>query len=299
MHTVLGLSLDSDHFAWVLVDATDGTVLDHDALTLHADPELAGEVARSAHAIAENCGFQVDRIRVTWTVAAAHDGLRLRTRLGHLGFGDIESVPIADAKAVPIDTLIDTVPTGITPRLVLAYGAAMAVAHPGETVTKHPAVGPIPQQRTSSRRRAISALLGSAAAAVLGLLCLSAGAGPETHPGIDTTSGPTSGDVGWVAVPVPPPAATAATTRKVVGTPSNAEPPSSPTAQHAFAHLDAAPTTAVQATAEPVRQPHLSGTAHLFSTAHAPGTMPGPVQVVDAAPEPDLTEIAQAFAALP
>ncbi|MGD9619522.1 MAG: hypothetical protein AB7G47_04435 [Mycolicibacterium sp.] len=302
MHTVLGLSLDTDDFAWVLVDVTDGVLLDHDALKLRSDPERAVEVVRSAHAIAENCGFDVDRVRITWTRTTTRDGMRLRARLGCLDMGDIEAVPLAHASEVPIDAPIEGAATGIPPTLALAYGAAVAPAPP-RTDTEGPAVSPIPAKGVRPRRRAVAALLGSAAAALFGLLCLSAGAGPESPPPAAATAGPPPAAVGWEAVPAPASAGTAAT-RKVVAVPTHAE-QWSPSAVQSYAQVDAVPAAAVQTVPEPVRQSHLSGTAHLSSPehlsspTHSLGRLPGPVEVVDTAPALDLTQIAQAFTALP
>ncbi|MGB0971739.1 MAG: hypothetical protein ACPGVG_12365, partial [Mycobacterium sp.] len=171
MHTVLGLSLTSDEVAWVLWDPAGGTVVDHDALALDGDAEIAGAFARSAHTLGRACGFDVDHVRLTWTPEAAHDGLRLRTQLSSLGFGKVEVVPMACAAAVSVDPEA----TGVTARLALAYGAALAAPHTDEEVTA-PAIPQIPQRSRLARRRIASSLLGAAAAAALGVLSLSAGA---------------------------------------------------------------------------------------------------------------------------
>ncbi|MCH9734015.1 MAG: hypothetical protein K0U78_05610, partial [Actinomycetia bacterium] len=131
MHTVLGLSLTSDDVAWVLLDPADGTILDHDVLKLAGDVEIAGTFARSAHSIGRACGFDVDHVRLTWTSEAAHDGLRLQTRLESLGFGEVEVVPMACVMTVPVDPE----ETGVTARLALAYGAARAVLDTDEDIT--------------------------------------------------------------------------------------------------------------------------------------------------------------------
>ncbi|MEE9243142.1 MAG: hypothetical protein V3U55_03690, partial [Mycobacterium sp.] len=174
MHTVLGLSLTSDDVAWVLWDPAGGTVLDHDALALDGDAELAGAFARGAHALCRACGFDVDHVRLTWTREAARDGSRLRTQLGSLGFGEVEVVPMACAAAVSVDPEAN----GVTARLALAYGAALAAPHADEVITA-PGIQQIPQRGRLARRRIASSLVGAAAAAALGLLSLYSGATPQ------------------------------------------------------------------------------------------------------------------------
>ncbi|HEY9264686.1 MAG TPA: hypothetical protein VIQ11_08795, partial [Mycobacterium sp.] len=101
MSAVLGLSLTSDDIVWALVDA-DGALLDHDALDADVADETAGDAASSAHAIARAIGVEIDRVRLTWNAEVAHAGLRLRTRLQHLGFDHVEAVPTAAAMAAPV-----------------------------------------------------------------------------------------------------------------------------------------------------------------------------------------------------
>ena len=165
MRTVLGLSLNSNEVAWVLVDAAAGTVLDHDVLEFHADAEIAGTAARGAHVIARTCGFEVDRVRLTWSSDATEDGLRLRTRLETQGFSDVEAVALACAMAV----IVAPEAMDMAPRSALAYGAALAPVSPGEAITV-PVVQRIPARSRLHRRRIVSAVLGVAAAAVLGVL---------------------------------------------------------------------------------------------------------------------------------
>ena len=131
MRTVLGLSLNSNDVAWMLVDAAAGTVLDHDVLEFHADAEIAGAAARGAHAIARACGFEVDRVRLTWSSDAGADGLRLRTRLETLGFSHVEAIPLACAMAV----IVAPEAMDMAPRSALAYGAALAPVSPSEAIT--------------------------------------------------------------------------------------------------------------------------------------------------------------------
>ncbi|MCH9700881.1 MAG: hypothetical protein K0U76_05745 [Actinomycetia bacterium] len=287
MHTVLGLSLTSDDVAWALVDATDGTVIDHDALEWHGDSEIADSAARSAHAIATACGFDIDRVRITWTAEAGREGLLLRTRLRRLGFGDIQPVPMACATKV----LIDPEKTSIAPRLALAYGAAMAIAGPSEAVS-----APVTQRFSArgrlSRRRLVSAGLGVAAAVALGIVCLSAGAAPQFHPPSVTAEGDVPSGAGWATVPVPSGAAVARA-HKVVETPSSVESPSTAAVQ-TYVPVRAVAPTAANPIPAPTAVPHLSGA---FPAA---GPVPGVTDSTPAAaPEPDIADVVDALVALP
>ena len=285
MRAILGLSLKSGEVAWVVLDAADGTVVDHDALDLPADSELAASAARSARVIARACGFEVDRVRLAWTDEAASAGRRLRTRLGVLGFGEIEVVPMACAAAVPVDPEA----TAITPRLALAYGAALAVARPDKAITA-PAVQQISDRSRLPRRRIKSAVFGAAAAAALGLLCLSAGAAPQPPAPAATTEAFGPASTGMATVPAPTDVA-ATPVRKVVASPPSAEQYSAVPAQ---AHIPApaAPAAAPEPTAA-AELPHLSG------ARHAMGPMPGPAEVFAISPGPDMTELINVFTALP
>src|SRR6478672_89388 len=180
----------------MLVDAAAGTVLDHDVLEFHADAEIAGAAARGAHAIARACGFEVDRVRLTWSSDAGADGLRLRTRLETLGFSHVEAVPLACAMAV----IVAPEAMDMAPRSALAYGAALAPVSPSEAITV-PVVQQISTRGSRRRRRILSAVLGVAAAAALGVLCLSAGAVPKVDPAATTADQPAPPDSGWAAVP--------------------------------------------------------------------------------------------------
>lgn len=213
MHTVLGLSLNSDEVAWMLVDAAAGTVLDHDVLEFNADAEIAGAAARGAHAIARACGFEVDRVRLTWSGDAARDGAQLQTRLEKLGFSDVEAVPLACAMAV----IVAPEAMDMAPRSALAYGAALAAVDPSDAITV-PVVQQTPRRRPSGRRL-VPAVLGGAAAAVVGVLCLSAGSAPDVEPAATTADQSAAPDSGWASVPAPSNAA-ADVVRKVVATPS-------------------------------------------------------------------------------
>ncbi len=312
MHTVLGLSLTSDDVAWVLWDPAGGTVLDHDALALDGDAELAGAFARGAHALCRACGFDVDHVRLTWTREAARDGSRLRTQLGSLGFGEVEVVPMACAAAVSVDPEAN----GVTARLALAYGAALAAPHADEVITA-PGIQQIPQRGRLARRRIASSLVGAAAAAALGLLSLSSGATPQFQS--PTTAADEFGapDAGWATVPAPsgvsaarkvvatPPEVSAV--RKVVATPSHAQQSWSPPAQSYVPVGDNVPmdtnipvganvpvsadvpvgadhAVAPEVAQTPAQLPHLSG------VQHAMGPMPGPAEALTASSAPDMTE---------
>lgn len=292
MHTVLGLSLTSDDVAWALVDAADGTVLDHDALRLNGDAEIAEIAARSAHAISTACGFDVDQVRLTWTVEAARDGRQLRTRLRQLGFGDIQSVPISCATTV----VVDPATTGITPRVALAYGAAMAVAESSESIT-----APLAEQSSTRgnlpRRRMVSAALGVAAAVALGILFLSAGAAPQLQPPSTTAESSVPSEAGWAAVPVPAGVAVAAA-RKVVETPSYVESPPAVAVQTYVPVRAVAPMAPDPAPAA-TGVPHLSGVLPAAGPASAlADSTPAPAPESDM-PEPDMTDVVNALVALP
>lgn len=309
MRSVLGLSLNSDDVAWVLVDAGDGTVLDHDAFDLQHDAEIAGAAARGAHAIARACGFEVDRVRLTWSDDVVDDGLRLRTRLASQGFDHVEAVPMARAMAASVDPRA----CELAPRSASAYGAARAVVPVGEAITV-PVVQQIPPRRRIRRRRIVSTALGVAAAAVLGVLCLSAGAAPQAEPGSAAVVQPGSADAGWAAVPAPSDAA-ANTVRRVVTTPTPVrraaavpaqtyvpeqayvpEQTSVPEAPIAVAPEPAtvAPEPATEPAAAPTELPHLSDAQHVMGPAPE---APGPVADPPAAPE--MTELTNVFTALP
>ncbi len=332
MRSVLGLSLNSDDVAWVLVDAGDGTVLDHDAFDLQHDAEIAGAAARGAHAIARACGFEVDRVRLTWSDDVVDDGLRLRTRLASQGFDHVEAVPMARAMAASVDPRA----CELAPRSASAYGAARAVVPIGEAITV-PVVQQIPPRRRIRRRRIVSTALGVAAAAVLGVLCLSAGAVPQAEPGSAAVVQPGSADAGWAAVPAPSDAA-ANTVRRVVTTPTPVrraaavpaqtyvpeqayvpeqtsvpeapvavapeapvavapEPATAPVAvapEPAAEPATVAPGLATEPAAAPTELPHLSDAQHVMGPAPE---APGPVADPPAAPE--MTELTNVFTALP
>ncbi|CAN3129087.1 hypothetical protein ACNUDN_02870 [Mycobacterium sp. smrl_JER01] len=198
---VLGLSLTAQSVVWVLVDDTDGTITDHDVLEFRADAEIAGAAARGARSIATAGGHDVQRIRLTWSDCAGHDGCRLANRLEELNIARVEVVPMARAMTVMVDP--DT-----APGLALAYGAAIAGDEPDR-----PAV--LPVSRGRGRRRLAWAVLGAAAAAFLAGLLLTSGAMPHVEQTATAIDQPVRSGPEWVAVRAPS-EGTAGVVRKVV-----------------------------------------------------------------------------------
>lgn len=197
---VLGLSLTAQSVVWVLVDDTDGTITDHDVLEFRADAEIAGAAARGARSIATAGGHDVQRIRLTWSDCAGHDGCRLANRLEELKIARVEVVPMARAMTVMVDP-------GTAPGLALAYGAAVAGDEPDR-----PAV--LPVSRGRGRRRLAWAVLGAAAAFLAGLL-LTSGAMPHVKQTATAIDQPVRSGPEWVAVRAPSEGA-AGVVRKVV-----------------------------------------------------------------------------------
>lgn len=317
----LGLALTSDEVVWVLVDESDGTVVDHDVIEVCSDTEIAGAAARGAHAIAANGGFDIGHIRLTWSQDVARDGLRLRTRLGCLGFDAIEVVPFRCAGAVMVHPDLD-------PGLALAYGAAFADVDPREALTE-PIARPRSVRRRSARARIAVAVLGAAAAAaVAGLLSMS-GTGPQVEQTAAAAAQPSRPDSGWVAVPAPSDA-TAGVVRKVVEAPS---PATQETETSTPAPLRAAsnvatqpvqsapePTPVAVASAAPLDLPaEAGGVPHLpDGIPHLMAMPEAPAPVAATAPEsasaeqphlpgdqlaegstPEMTDLANLFTALP
>ena len=212
----------------------------------------------------------------------------------------------------------------LAPRSASAYGAARAVVPIGEAITV-PVVQQIPPPHRIRRRRIVSTALGVAAAAVLGVLCLSAGAVPQAEPGSTTVVQPGSTDAGWAAVPAPSDAA-ANTVQRVIATPSpvrraaalpaqtsvpeqanvpeqtslpeqTSVPEQAPVAvapEPATETAALAPEPATEPAVAPTELPHLSDAQHVVGPA--PGA-PGPVAGPPAAPE--MTELTNVFTALP
>lgn len=89
---VLGLSLTTRAVVWVLVDDTDGSMIDHDVLQSRADTEIAGAAARGAQVIAAAGGHHIERVRLTWTDDVAEDAMELRTRLDRTGTSRLSAV---------------------------------------------------------------------------------------------------------------------------------------------------------------------------------------------------------------
>ncbi|WP_275571181.1 hypothetical protein [Mycolicibacterium vanbaalenii] len=103
MGVVLGLSLTTRAVVWVLVDDTDGSMIDHDVLQSRADTEIAGAAARGAQVIAAAGGHHIERVRLTWTDDVAEDAMELRTRLDRTGFAEVATVPLDCAGSVEVD----------------------------------------------------------------------------------------------------------------------------------------------------------------------------------------------------
>ncbi|MGP4054774.1 hypothetical protein ACTWP6_08105 [Mycobacterium sp. 4D054] len=274
MGMVLGLSLTAHAVAWVLVDDTDGAVLDHDDLEFRAGTETAGAAARSARTIATAGGHDVDRIRLTFSDDVTRDGHRLREQLDELQIADVDTVPLAHAMRVMIAP--DT-----APRLALAYGAALAERPAEETA------GP---RRGLSRRRIAMAVLGAAAAALLTALSLTSGAVPEVQQTAAAASD--QADTGWVAVSAPA-SGVAGMVRKVVEPTEQVVTPSWRPTPRAYVPVPAPARAAV-----PAAVPHLP--APEAPQQHLTGEWPGPATVVTVTPVPvDMTDPANMFTALP
>jgi hypothetical protein len=287
---VLGLSLTSEDIVWVLVDETDGTVVDHDSAEFSADAEIAGAAARGAHAIATAGGFDVERIRLTWSDVVAREGLRLRSRLVSLGFDNVEAVPLKCAGAVLVDPDME-------PTLALAYGAALAEVSLHDAITLP--VSTRPRPRRSRRGRTALAALGAAAAAVVAGLLLTSGSLPQAEQTAAAAELPVAADPGWVAVTAPSESAARAV-RKVVDVPDVDVPEQAPPVYIAPV-VEAAPLIAPPVAPVPLAVPHLPvGTPHL----QAPEALPtGQPHLVDAqpavGPAPEMTDLPNLFTALP
>ncbi|CAA0120835.1 Uncharacterised protein [Mycolicibacterium vanbaalenii] len=297
MRAVLGLSVTVDELAWVLADAADGTVLDHDALRCGADAEVACAAARGAQTIAQACGYELDRVGLTWSEDVHREGLRLRTGLGCLGVCDAEAVPMATA------TTLGRRSGDLAPRLMPAYGAALALVTSHEASSTS-AAQPVPKHGHAPRRRTISAMLGMAAAAVVGALCLSAGAAPPDVPAGTAADPPAPSDSGWESVPAPPGPAAEVVRKVVSATPSYSEQPAAvpvqtyaPVQTHVPVPAAAVPTpepTVAAAQPAPAEQPHLTG------TQLAVGPAPGPTAPVSPPPpDAEMTELVNVFTAWP
>ncbi|GFM18827.1 MULTISPECIES: hypothetical protein [Mycobacteriaceae] len=260
MGTVMGLSLTADMVGWVLVDVDAGGLLDHDVLEVTAGAEIAGAAVLGAHAIAATAGHEIDRVRITWSDDAGHDGLRLQSRLRSLALSPVEAVPQSRALAVLVDPEDADLPVDIA----LAYGAAMAAADHDETIPDPVGVDPV---RRSPARRLLTSALGVAAAVAIGVFFLGAAGGPDVAPAATAVEQPSAAEPGWVAVPVTPPNTVTIPARKVVAVPSprsaRPEPVSSYQPAQSAATVPApqvAPAPAAVTAAEPEGQPLLSET---------------------------------------
>lgn len=310
---VLGLSLTSEDIVWVLVDEADGAVADHDSVEFQADAEIASAAARGARAIATAGGFDVERIRLTWSDDVTREGLRLRSHLSCLGFDNVEAVPLTCAGAVMVDPDME-------PALALAYGAARADVSLAEAIT-------VPLcTRAKSKRirrgRIVLAVLGAAAAAALGGALLTSGSVPQLEQPAAATVQPATTDPGWVAVSAPTDSA-AQTVRKVVDAlapetldieaPVPAEPLAAELVPAEPVPAEPVPSvTPIAAAPVPLDVPHLpEGTPHLDSPpAEAVVVAPAPESIPAAQPHlvdeqpalgpaPEMTDPANLFTALP
>ncbi|MDY6995827.1 MAG: hypothetical protein SW019_04485 [Actinomycetota bacterium] len=308
------MSVTSGAFGWVLVDADEGTVLDHDVLEFAADAHTAVTAVRGAHAIATTAGLQIDRVRLAWTDDAAVDGLRLLGRLQSLEWAPVEAIPHSCAlSAAP--------PPGDADIPGLAYGAATVVVDPSEAITEPVAQRPV---RPARPRRLMSTALGVAAAITLGVLCLGAAGAPEIAPAATSVEQPPAADPGWVAVPVAPANPVATPARKVVDLRSpQTTSPSAPTYYPVQTYTAPAPTAAPPVVTPPApaalpvelgEQPAAAGQPHLSEPAPAAAPVavphatdplappaPGPQLAQAPAPAPDtqMTDPLNLFTALP
>lgn len=264
MGAVLGLSLTSDDVVWILVDPVDRSVLDHDAFELPDDAEITGTAAKGAQAIAAAAGLEVDRVRLTWSDTARHEGLRLLTRLRCLKFEHVDAVPLASVMAVPVNAAHED----MAPRLALAYGAALAEVALSDAITE-----PVTQQTPAPRRfrrPAVYAALGLTAAAGVGVLVLATASVPQVEPAATTAEQSAPPDPGWVSVPAPA-GASGALNRKVVTLPSE-------TAQQAPVPVEAAAPVQVADVADPEPAVALS--------VPEPAALPVPEPAALSVPEP-------------
>ncbi|AFM17478.1 hypothetical protein Mycch_2717 [Mycolicibacterium chubuense NBB4] len=245
MGAVLGLSLTASDIVWALVDASDGALLDHDALEFDTDSRLAAEAARGAEDIARAGGLEVDRVRLVWSEDVEDDGVRLQARLAHSCRAEVEAVPLTCAMAAPVAAQA----VDMAPRLALAYGAARADVGLHDAITM-----PIRLRenapRRRHRRRIVAAAVGTAAAAVLSIFFLAAaGSPPQVVPAAASLQQTTAPDPGWVSVPAPSDRAAQQVRKVVAATPSKSRP--APKAYHPAAPMLATPHPAAPVLATP------------------------------------------------
>jgi len=119
MRWVLGLSLTESSAVWVLVDTTDGKILDEEIVTLDSLHEIARAAARSVQAFDMRTEHDIEGVRLTWSDDARQHGIRLRTKLRLFGFETVETVSQDAAREGRNKTA-----RHLAPHLVLAYGAA-------------------------------------------------------------------------------------------------------------------------------------------------------------------------------
>ena len=298
----MGLSLTAEVVGWVLTDAADGAVLDHDLLEVTDGTETAGAAALGAHAIATTAGLEVSCIRIAWSDDAAHAGRRLQSRLRTLALAPVEVVPQRCAMAVLVGPDNADMPSGIA----LAYGAALAALDCADA----DAGPPVRRQARFGPRRLATSVLGVAAALALGVFGLGAAGGPDIAPAATAVEQPAPAAPGWVAVPVAPPNGLAEPARKVVAVPAQAAAPAAEApvyypVQAVDPVAEVAPVAAPAALPEPEGLPHLSAPApeavpHIVAplAPHAPGPELG-VPHHSAAPVEEMTVSPNLFTALP
>jgi hypothetical protein len=106
VQTVLGLSMTSTSFGWVLLDGQgpDAETLDHDTFDVQsggegtaADPSLRAAAVRGAQAIATASGHNVGAVHVTWTEGVEADATALLKSLADSGFDSVHAISLSKA----------------------------------------------------------------------------------------------------------------------------------------------------------------------------------------------------------
>ncbi|MGE2735073.1 hypothetical protein [Mycolicibacterium vaccae] len=278
MGVALGLSLTSDEVVWVLVDDCAQALLDHDARAVAPAPAAVVAAARSARSLAAVDGIALDAVRVT-AIGRVSD--EIVAGLRSAGF-ELEIVDLADAVAAA---------AVFPPGLRAAAGAAL---HRSERDC-----APLSATLAPTRRRGVLAtLIGTAAAAVLGVLFLATGSVPQDAQA-STVEPVTTTDSGWVSVPVTPLHAPTVT-RKIVTTTAAPRTVAESTER---VYTAVRPATAPapqpvtpQPVAEPVAEQHLTDPVPLAGPLPAdPTATPVPLPSSDVV----MTDLSNMFTALP
>ncbi|MGE2729028.1 hypothetical protein ACQI4F_06105 [Mycolicibacterium vaccae] len=279
MGVALGLSLTSDEVVWVLVDDCGQTLLDHDARSVAPAPAAVVAAARSARSLAAVDGIALDAVRLTGIGGVSDEvvaGLR------SAGF-ELEIVDLADAVAAA---------AVFPPGLRAAAGAAL---HRSERDC-----APVPAVLAPTRRRrgVLATLIGTAAAAVLGVLFLATGSVPQDAQA-STVEPVTATDSGWVSVPVTPLHAPMVTRKIVTTTAATVMAPRtvSESTERVYTAVRPAPAPASQPVSpQPVAEQHLTDPVPLA------GPMPAdPTATAVPLPGSDvvMTDLSNMFTALP